>query len=75
MLIINWNKILEHDNVPSLKMHFSIHILFSFLLVLTSCETLMEYDIVLRNGTIIDGKGSERYTGDLAIIKDRIIAV
>ena len=75
MLIINCDKILDHDNVLSLKINFSIHILFSLLLVLTSCETSMEYDIVLRNGTIIDGRGSERYIGDLAITKDRIVAV
>ena len=75
MMIINWNKILEHYNVPSLKMYFSTHILFSLVLVLFSCGTPMEYDIVLRNGTIIDGKGSERYIGDLAIAKDRIVAV
>ena len=75
MLIINCDKILDHDNVLSLKINFSIHILFSLLLVLTSCDTSMEYDIVLRNGTIIDGRGSERYIGDLAITKDRIVAV
>ena len=33
------------------------------------------FDCVLRNGTIIDGSGDPAYTGDLAIVRDRIAAV
>ncbi len=33
------------------------------------------YDLVIRGGTLIDGTGSARYTGDLAITGDRIAAV
>ena len=33
------------------------------------------YDIVIRGGTIIDGTGVPRFTGDLAIAGERIVAV
>jgi N-acyl-D-aspartate/D-glutamate deacylase len=33
------------------------------------------YDLVLRNGTIVDGTGNPWYRGDLAIKGDRIVAV
>ena len=31
----------------------------------------MDYDIVIRNGTIIDGTGAEGFTGDVAISDDK----
>jgi len=33
------------------------------------------YDLVIRNGTIVDGTGQPAFTGDLAITGDRIVAV
>ena len=33
------------------------------------------YDIVIRGGTIIDGTGAPRFTGDVAIAGERIVAV
>ena len=33
------------------------------------------YDIILRGGSIVDGSGNPRYTGDVAISGDRIAAV
>jgi N-acyl-D-amino-acid deacylase len=33
------------------------------------------YDLVLRNGTIVDGTGNPWYYGDVAIRGDRIVAV
>ena len=35
----------------------------------------MDYDIVIRNGTIIDGTGAEGFTGDVAISDGRIVEV
>ncbi len=35
----------------------------------------MDYDIVIRNGTIIDGTGAEGFTGDVAILDGRIVEV
>ena len=31
------------------------------------------YDLIIRNGTIVDGTGAERFTGDIAV-KDGLIA-
>jgi N-acyl-D-amino-acid deacylase len=35
----------------------------------------MRYDLVVRNGTIVDGTRAPRYRGDLALNGDRIVAV
>jgi N-acyl-D-amino-acid deacylase len=35
----------------------------------------MHYDVLVRNGTIHDGSGSEPYVGDLAIEADRLVTV
>jgi N-acyl-D-amino-acid deacylase len=40
-----------------------------------SCTPPIEYDIVIRNGTIVDGSGSPGYVGDVAIQDDRIAAL
>ena len=35
----------------------------------------MRYDLVIKNGTIIDGSGNARRLGDVAVAKDRIAAI
>lgn len=35
----------------------------------------MRYDLVIKNGTIIDGRGNPRLVGDLAVSGDRIAAI
>ena len=44
-------------------------------LLLGSCSSAPEFDVVLRGGTIHDGDGSPPFTGDLAIKGDRIAAI
>ena len=39
-------------------------------LVVTSCAPAPQYDVVIRNGTIFDGSGSEGTAGDVAINGD-----
>ena len=34
-----------------------------------------EFDLVIRNGTVVDGSGSERFSGDIAVQGGRIAAV
>lgn len=36
---------------------------------------MIDYDLIIRNATIIDGMGNSRYTGDLGIVGSRIAAV
>jgi N-acyl-D-amino-acid deacylase len=43
--------------------------------VLSSCAAPVQYDVVLRNGTIYDGSGSEPFAGDVAINGDVIVAI
>ena len=51
----------------------------AFLLVLplflSSSVAPADYDIVIRNGTIYDGKGGPPFTGDVALMGDSIAAV
>src|ERR1700683_3005285 len=35
----------------------------------------MAYDLLIRNGTIVDGSGLPRYRGDVGITKGRIAAI
>ncbi|HUF08033.1 MAG TPA: D-aminoacylase [Rhodothermales bacterium] len=51
----------------------------SFLVLLAvlfaSCTAPVEYDVIVRNGTIYDGLGGDPYVGDVAIQGDSIAAV
>ena len=33
------------------------------------------YDLIIRNGTIVDGTGETPFVGDVAILDDRIVQV
>ena len=35
----------------------------------------MDYDLVIRNGTVVDGTGAPRRQADVAVVADRIVAV
>ena len=54
---------------------------FSFLVVLVALSiifperSLVEYDWLIRNGTVYDGSGSSPHTADIAIIGDSIAAM
>ena len=36
---------------------------------------MAEFDLIIRNGTIVDGRGGPAFAGDVAISGDRIVAV
>ncbi|MDX1643158.1 MAG: D-aminoacylase [Thermoanaerobaculia bacterium] len=40
-----------------------------------ACEPPPRYDVLVRNGTLIDGTGAAPRTADLAVVADRIVAV
>ena len=52
--------------------------LFTFLLFAffaTGCSSPETYDVLIKNGQILDGSGSEAYPGDIGISGDRIVAI
>ena len=50
---------------------------FPFYLVafLTSCSFKSEFDIVLKNGTIVDGSGANRFISDVAVKDGKIVLI
>lgn len=47
----------------------------SILLLLSSCQKKVTYDLVLKNGTIYDGSGEKPFSGDIAINADTIALI
>jgi len=45
------------------------------LLIVFGCSTADRYDIIIRNGQIVDGSGSPAYKGDIGIIADTISGI
>ncbi len=56
-------------------MRRSVGIVCGLMLLLGSCSSRVEYDVVIRGGTIYDGGGSPPFVGDLAIRGDTIAAI
>ena len=52
-----------------------IMLLALMLFVLSGCSDTVHYDVVIKNGRIIDGSGSPSFTGDIAIKADTIAAI
>jgi N-acyl-D-amino-acid deacylase len=50
---------------------FRLIIVFSFCI---SCSN-NEFDIIIINGTVVDGSGQERYQSDIGIVGDRIVMI
>ncbi|MDA0979206.1 MAG: hypothetical protein O3B72_11645, partial [Proteobacteria bacterium] len=38
-------------------------------------ERVMDYQLIIRNGTIIDGTGADRYQADIAVSNGRIVKI
>ena len=45
------------------------------LSILLSCQMEPEYDLIIRNGVIYDGSGSEPFVGDIAVKGDTIVKI
>ena len=45
------------------------------LLIVCGCTSHTEYDVLIRNGQIIDGSGSPAFRGDIGIMADTIAAI
>jgi N-acyl-D-amino-acid deacylase len=55
----------------------SIKYLFPFIsiIIICGCSFSEKYDVLIKNGQIIDGSGTEFFIGDIGIIEDTIAAV
>lgn len=53
----------------------SVYLLSVFFLLIFNCKPKPHYDIVIRNGLILDGTGVPGYKGDVAISGDTIAAL
>ncbi len=56
-------------------MKSAIQILFLFFCILTGCSKPVTYDVLIKNGTIVDGSGSKPFVGDIGINSDTIAAI
>ncbi|MFN2314928.1 MAG: hypothetical protein ABR531_10755 [Bacteroidales bacterium] len=45
------------------------------ILIFIGCSSPVKYDVLIRNGSIIDGSGSPGFTGDIGIMSDTITAI
>ncbi len=52
-----------------------IFLLFAFVLLMGSCHKQERFDILIRNGVIIDGTGTPSFKGDIGINTDTIAAI
>jgi N-acyl-D-amino-acid deacylase len=52
-----------------------VRVLLVFPVLVYASISPIDYDVVIRNGTIYDGRGGRPFTGDVAIIGDSIAAV
>jgi N-acyl-D-amino-acid deacylase len=50
-------------------------ILLPLLLLVYGCSSHTEYDVLIRNGQIIDGSGSPAFKGDIGIMADTIAVI
>jgi N-acyl-D-amino-acid deacylase len=46
-----------------------------FVLAFSSCSRTPEYDLIIRNGRIVDGTGAPARTADVGVLGDRIAAI
>ena len=53
----------------------AIFALIALVLTTPSATTAQGYDVLIRNGTVIDGTGAPGYKADVAIAGDRIVAI
>lgn len=50
-------------------------VLIPVLLIFYGCSSPDRYDVLIRNGSIIDGSGSPAFAGDIGIMSDTIAAI
>ncbi len=58
-----------------MKTKFKFLSILALIVLFVGCSTPVNYDIIIKNGTILDGSGQKSYLGDLAINGDSIAAL
>lgn len=61
--------------IPIPTMKFNLFICAIGILVFFQCSEPVTYDVIIRNGQIIDGSGNPGFSGDVGINKDTIAAI
>jgi N-acyl-D-amino-acid deacylase len=61
--------------MPRFRPFIPLLILLLLLLPVFACSPKIEYDLIIRNGTIYDGSGATPITGDVAINADTIAVI
>ena len=52
-----------------------IKLIYLFILILCGCSSPKTYDIIIKNGSIVDGSGDASYIGDIGLNTDTIAAI
>ncbi|MDX9774144.1 MAG: D-aminoacylase [Bacteroidales bacterium] len=52
-----------------------LKVILPILLIFYGCSSTVKYDVLIRNGNIIDGSGSASFIGDIGIMSDTLAAI
>jgi len=52
-----------------------LKVILPILLIFYGCSSTVKYDVLIRNGNIIDGSGSASFVGDIGIMSDTLAAI
>jgi N-acyl-D-amino-acid deacylase len=63
------------NNLNFRKHMYTIKTISILLVFLTGCSVTPDYDVVIRNGRIVDGSGSSAFRGDVGINSDTIALI
>jgi N-acyl-D-amino-acid deacylase len=50
-------------------------VILSLIILLTSCLSKQKFDVIIKNGTIVDGTGKDRFIADIGIKGDSICSI
>jgi N-acyl-D-amino-acid deacylase len=71
---------LHHRSAAGVKYRFCVRLCVFFLLaasalLLPTAAAAQQYDLIIRNGRVLDGSGNPWYRADVAVAGERIVAV
>ena len=57
------------------RREFNLTVAAGTLGLITGCSTVNRFDIIIKNGLIIDGSGARAFQKDIGLIGDKIVAI